>query len=282
MKKSPLIITTFILISVNVTPASANQQSIDRDLFETSKKITDRSENHQERVTQLVVKRRAFGKSLKEKHKELSKLPETDATAGGHQRRSTLQLEILKLASQYVKVSYDILFSVEELLSANLTDIVKLTNSLQNPGLSDADSKNPYAKLKNVLKELGDSIKQNPRFNEDDLNMPFQQDLLEPEVTSKFLDFKSSNSRVSPKILRERTNGTARQIATLNKSKKRLLSLLIELRSVKEKLRIIKDGINRLFWIFLRGCPLEKWVKGGAMEREKLMRTCMATLNEDV
>ena len=253
MKKSLLIIAAFILISANVTPASANQRSIDKDLIETYKKLTDRSENHEERVTQLVVKRDTFGKSLEEKHKELSKLPETDTTAGGRQRRYTLQAEVNKLIAQYVKVSYDILFSAEELLSENLNDIVKLTNRLHNsPG-----SRSQILKIQRQIERdtrVGKMMRKNlmllTRYSSTDPAMKAKvKDLtrimrnLDHGITIAKSKFPKSRSN-------KRNQNSTRRVEALKDATRRLQYELAKIRTQKTELDVIKDeiGYNNDLW----------------------------------
>ena len=152
MKKILLVITALALIPVNISPAAARQQSIDKDLFKTFEGIDRRSDDHEERVNNLAVKRDGILKSFKAKHKELLQLPETDSNGEERQRRHTLQAELNKLATQHLKVSYQMVFSAEEVISANLSDIAKLTERLKNSPTSGAQILKLQRQIKRNIK----------------------------------------------------------------------------------------------------------------------------------
>jgi len=247
MRKILLIITALALIPMNISSAAARQQSIDKDLFQTFEGIDRRSDDHEERVNNLGVKRDGILKSFKAKHKELLQLPETDSNAEERQRRHTLQAELNKLATQHLKVSYQMVFSAEEVISANLNDIAKLTERLKNSPTS-------RAKILKLQRQIKRNIKTGRMMRKNLQSMAMWSEN-DPVMKEKFKDLNrvmhSLDRRITvsksmfPKSGSDEQNGfSSRRIAALNKSTKMLLDKLAGVRSEKERLAILKGRLE--------------------------------------
>ncbi len=245
MKNSLIIITTcFLIIS---GPASAKQKSIDKDLFEAFEVINKRSDDHEARVNRLAIDRKVILKDLMQKNKDLTQLADDDGTPETRQRRHTLQAELNKLATQHLKVSYQMVFSAEQVISANLGDIAKLTERLKNSPTSRAQ----ILKLKREIErntKVGRMMKQNL------LRMKSWSNA-DPMMKAKFKDLKrimrNLDQRISisksmfPKSGSDEKNGfSSRRIAALNKSTKVLLDKLAGVQTEKERLSILKGRLE--------------------------------------
>ena len=247
MKKSIYIIAAFVLILASISPVSARQQSIDKDLFEAFEMINQRSDDHEERVNSLAIKRDEILKTFKAKHNELQQLPETQKNSEARQRRHTLQAELNKLATQHLKVSYQIVFSAEEVISANLSDIARLTDRLKNSPTSRAQ----ILKLKRQIErntKVGRMMKQN-------LIRMASWSKIDPVMKEKLKDLKrimhnldrriTISKSMFPKSGSDERNGfSSRRIAALNKSTKILLDKLAGVRTEKERLAILKGRLE--------------------------------------
>lgn len=245
MKKSLILFTVYFLMLTGT--ATAKQQSIDKDLFEAFEVINKRSDDHEARVNRLAGDRDAILQELMSKNKELSQLASDNKTAEARQRRHTIQAELNKLATQHLKVSYQMVFSAEQVISANLGDIAKLTERLRNSPTS-------RAQILKLRREIERNTKVGRMMKQNLLRMKSWSDA-DPVMKAKFRDLKrimrNLDQRISisksmfPKSGSDEKNGySSRRITALNKSTKVLLDKLAGVQTEKERLSILKGRLE--------------------------------------
>jgi hypothetical protein len=239
-----LVLAALLLVAPNVI--HAKQTSLDSRIIKAFESIDERTNTHEQDVVAMRARLDNLAITLEDQRKILADLPHDPGDPQIRKQRRTLHGKIINLSAEYLNQSYKLVDSAAAVISANLSDLAKLSTDIRkspnaNKGalkLQGRIQKNIAAgrSMRNALVRLRSWAKQNP-----DMAGRFQS----LRRITKTLDRRISIDKVRLKSRHTDATGAIRnrRQESLDRTVDRLGDMYAEVAAEKESLKDLRDEL---------------------------------------
>lgn len=136
MKTTNRIICLFgatILSLMPLTNAGAKQTSLDSRIFQAFENIDERTKSHEQDVVSMRARLDKLATELEGFRMKLSKMPASDDPKEQKERR-LVHGQLIQNSAEYLNQSYKLVDSAAAVISANLSDLAKLSAAVRSSG----------------------------------------------------------------------------------------------------------------------------------------------------